>query len=46
MRRWLLAGVVAHPMQATQKCLGGREVVDRQRLDPVLLRELLYQDPR
>ena len=33
------------PMRATPKCLGGREVVDRQRLDPVLLREL-YQDRR
>ena len=40
VRRWLLAGVVAPPMRATPKCLGGREVVDRQRLDPVLLREL------
>ena len=46
MLRWLLAGVVAHPMRATPKCPGGREVVDRQRLDPVLLRELLYQDRR
>ena len=46
MRRWLLAGVVAHPMRATPKCPGGRQGVDRQRLDPVLLRELLYQDRR
>ena len=45
MLRWLLAGVVAHPMRAAPKCPGGREVVDRQRLDPVLLREL-YQDRR
>ena len=32
-------------MRATPKCLGGRKVVDRHRLDPVLLREL-YQDRR
>ena len=32
-------------MRAAPKCLGGREVVDRQRLDPVLPREL-YQDRR
>ena len=38
-------GVVAHPMRTAPKCLGGREVVDRQRLDPVLPREL-YQDRR
>jgi len=32
-------------MRTAPKCLGGREVVDRQRLDPVLPREL-YQDRR
>jgi len=46
VRRWLLARVVAHPDAGHPEVSGWAGVVDRQRLDPVLLRELLYQDRR